>query len=126
MDFCDIIQNFLNEKNINSKELSKSCGIPYTTIRGWFYDKKLPSYNQLLILAKYFNCSADYLLGLEDDFGVKSYDSPTVSALTDDEKELLELYKQLPPERKKMLIYSAQDSLTAWRSKFGAGNVSRK
>ena len=119
MDFCDIVQNFLNEKNINSKELSRLCGIPYTTIRGWFYEKKLPSFTQITILSKFFNCSADYLLGLEDDFGVKSYDSPTVSVLTEQEKELLDLFKQLPPERKKMLIYSAQDSLTAWKSKFG-------
>ena len=111
---------------LTQKEFGKRIDLDAHNIGDWERGKGEPSTEWLCKIAKEFNISVDYLLGLEDDFGVKSFSAPTVSALTEDEKELLELYKQLPPERKKMLIYSAQDSLTAWRSKFGAGNVSRK
>lgn len=56
----------MNEKQINQRQLSIQTNIPTTTISGWLTAGRLPDYNALIKLRKYFNVSADYLLGLTD------------------------------------------------------------
>ena len=45
MTFLDKLNFLMKEHNLNKSTLSKSCGIPYTTIDGWykkgFENKKL-------------------------------------------------------------------------------------
>lgn len=63
MSFLKKLEHLMSIKKIkNLHELSTKCGIPYSTLRG-FYTKgtdkiKLPT---LKTLAKFFNCSIDYL-----------------------------------------------------------------
>lgn len=60
------------------------------------YGKSLPSVENLVKIANYFNCSTDYLLGLTDK---KSY-------LKKEELEIQELiqdYNSLSPDNKKKL-----------------------
>lgn len=63
MTFLNKLENLMTNKKIkNLHELSTKSGIPYSTLRG-FYTKgteniKLPT---LKTLAKFFNCSIDYL-----------------------------------------------------------------
>ncbi len=63
MTFLSKLENLMTKKNIkNLHDLSTKSGIPYSTLRG-FYSKgtdniKLPT---LRALAKFFNCSIDYL-----------------------------------------------------------------
>lgn len=71
--FKDILLNLLNENNINQRQLSKLANIPTTTISGWLNAERLPDYNALIKLRIFFNVSADYLLGLEDETGTKTY-----------------------------------------------------
>ena len=69
--FREILLNLLQENGINQRKLSKDTGIPPTTISGWLNAGRLPDYNALRTLRIYFDVTADYLLGLEDDFGCK-------------------------------------------------------
>lgn len=57
------------EKGINQRQLSVGAQIPPTTISGWINANRLPDYSALIKLAVYFDVSADYLLGLSDEFG---------------------------------------------------------
>lgn len=61
----------MEEKGINQRQLSFSANILPTTISGWLNEGRLPDYNALIKLSNYFEISADYLLGLEDDLGHK-------------------------------------------------------
>ena len=56
------------------------------------------------MLAKYFDVSSDYLLGLSDDLDAPLYSPP----LPADERELLELYRQLNYEGRQRLIARAE------------------
>lgn len=69
--FKDILKNLMEEKGINQRQLSFSANILPTTISGWLNEGRLPDYNALIKLSNYFEISADYLLGLEDDLGHK-------------------------------------------------------
>lgn len=67
--FKQILENLLAEKSINQRKLSIETKIPATTISGWMNAGRLPDYRAIRTLAIYFNVSADYLLGIEDEDG---------------------------------------------------------
>lgn len=46
--------------------LVKDTGISWNTLHGWLTGKSLPSIENLKKLAKFFNCSVDYVLGREN------------------------------------------------------------
>ncbi len=69
--FKEILKDLLAEKGLNQRQLSIKTGIPTTTISGWLKADRLPDYNALIRLRLFFNVSADYLLGLEDESGSK-------------------------------------------------------
>ncbi len=79
MSFLDKLEKLMKSRNIkNLHELSKKCKIPYSTLRG-FYSKgteniKLPT---LKTLAKYFNCSIDYLAD-DDVEEIKPYGNNSI------------------------------------------------
>ena len=66
--FKYILLNLLKEKGINQRQLSIQADIPTTTISGWLHADRLPDYNALKKLAIFFEVSADYLLGLSDEY----------------------------------------------------------
>lgn len=61
--FDDRLKKLRQEKNLNMKQMSKLLGIPYTTYIGYEKNEREPNSEMLGILADFFNCSVDYLLG---------------------------------------------------------------
>lgn len=66
MKFSELLQNLLDEYSITQAILSKNTGIPKTTISGWMNADRLPDYNSIRMLCKYFDISADEILQLND------------------------------------------------------------
>ncbi|MBR1974686.1 MAG: helix-turn-helix transcriptional regulator [Clostridia bacterium] len=66
--FKEILLDLLKEKGLNQNQLSKQADIPLTTISGWINANRLPDYNALRKLSIFFDVSADYLLGLKDEY----------------------------------------------------------
>lgn len=68
MTFLEKLEKLMNEHNLNKSTLSKSCGIPYTTIDGWykkgFEDMRLSTLKKL---AAYFNTTLDFWAYDNDD-----------------------------------------------------------
>ena len=54
------------ERNITQKDLADQTNLSVRAISRWETGVQLPSIDSVIILAKFFNCSTDYLLGLED------------------------------------------------------------
>ena len=69
--FREILLDLLKEKGLNQRQFRQKTGIPATTISGWLNANRLPDYNALIKLRLFFDVSADYLLGLEDETGEK-------------------------------------------------------
>ncbi len=80
--------------------LMQKTGIAQSTISSYFIRGSLPSAEQLIKLAEFFECSIDYLLGRENDFGIIE----SKNNLTLDENELLTIYRKLDIRKQNKLI----------------------
>ncbi|MDR1093539.1 MAG: helix-turn-helix domain-containing protein [Clostridiales bacterium] len=65
--FKDRLREVRIEKQISQDTLAKGLRTYQANIARWESGKKRPTMNYIIALAKYFNVSADYLLGLEND-----------------------------------------------------------
>lgn len=89
------------------KELRKERGLTQQQVanvlsisaRGYTYYElgtNEPSLSALKKLSDFFNCSIDYLVGREDDFGnITIQNENAAPALTDEERRWLEKYRKL-------------------------------
>lgn len=67
-----IIKELRIEKDLQQKELAQVCNTTQDTISLWELGKRKPDADMIILLCKFFDVSADYLLGLEDIDGSKT------------------------------------------------------
>ena len=100
MDLLEKINHLMILQDINRAELSRRTGIPYTTIDGLYkkgYDNiKLSTLQKL---ANYFDVTLDFL--------VRDVE-PAAFPLTDHEKELVDLFRQLNAQGQTVLLKNAR------------------
>lgn len=104
MNIANRLKELRLSQNLTQTELSKLLNIGQTTIASYENGKNQPHIMSLIAYAKFFDCTIDYMAGL-DDGGAPVSSAPT---LPPDEKELLELYRQLNYEGKQRLIARAE------------------
>lgn len=75
----EMIRKLRKDFNISQVELASKLGVTKQCVSNWENDNILPSIEMLIKIAKYFNVSTDYLLGISSE---KTLD---VSGLTDTE-----------------------------------------
>ena len=101
-NFTKILKDLRLEKNLTIGELADKIGYSKTVVYYWETGKRSPNTNALKVLSKFFGVSIDYLLGIEDDLGVKEY-APADAApgaterAMGDEAELLRAFRKLSP-----------------------------
>ena len=66
--FAERLTEMRKEKNLSQNELSKLIGVSVACINRWENDLRIPNIESLSMLCKFFECSADFLIGLEDLF----------------------------------------------------------
>ena len=97
--------------NLAQKQVAHELGITQATISEWESGKTNPSHENLIKLTKLYSCTADFLLGITDRSVIEISNSPDIvklsindlyslinnapasPALSDDEAELLRLYR---------------------------------
>ena len=66
MIFKDRLKELRTERKLKQKEIAESLGISTTCYAGYEQGYREPDLKTLIALCKFFDTSADYLLGLED------------------------------------------------------------
>ena len=66
MQFAERIKALRMEKGVGQNKLAKDLSLSNASISYWETGKQIPSAEVVYKLAKYFNVSADYLLGLKE------------------------------------------------------------
>ncbi len=110
MRFAQIAKELREETGLSQVKLGEKLGISSSGIGHLEVGDCEPNSATLLAYAKFFNVSADYLLGLEDDFGARTATNaaPMGERLTEKEKALLEAFRQLLPETQDFILRSTQ------------------
>ena len=64
--FCKRLKQLRIEHQLSTIEMGKILNVSHTTITRWERGEIVPSILHLINIAKYFEVSADYLLGIEE------------------------------------------------------------
>lgn len=73
MEFYEKLKIIRKEKGLKQKEVAKIIGVSETCYAGYEQGYREPDFRTLKKLVVFFDVSADYLLGLEDETGAKTY-----------------------------------------------------
>jgi len=73
--FGKILKELRLENELGQVALSNALRCSHGIISEWESGKKTPSADTLINIAKFFDVTTDYLLGLEDEFGSKLKDT---------------------------------------------------
>ncbi|MGN1042474.1 MAG: helix-turn-helix domain-containing protein [Christensenellales bacterium] len=71
--FKSLIKELREGAGLSQYALAKEIRVSQSAVAKWELGKTEPTASALISLSKYFKVSADYLLGLEDEFGNKKY-----------------------------------------------------
>lgn len=63
--FKDILKQLRQEKNYGQEQLANALGVSKGIISLWENGLREPNMSSLITLAKFFNTTIDYLVGLE-------------------------------------------------------------
>ena len=92
--FAEKLKTLRIEKNLSQVDLAKMINLSKNTINAYEKKRAEASIETLVKLADIFECTIDYLVGREDDFGIVQ-SSATVPALTALESEMLSHFRAL-------------------------------
>ena len=68
MEFKEILREFLDENNLTQVAFAKIIGVKQSQVSKWLNGKAKPGYDILKGMAKAFNITADYFLGITDNY----------------------------------------------------------
>ncbi len=71
--FAKRLSELLKEYKLSKRRFAKEIGVSNSTVCDWSNGKVQPTAEGIYLTAEYFNESADFLLGLEDETGAKKY-----------------------------------------------------
>ena len=66
MEFKDILKELRTAKNLSQMQLSVKTGLSQSAIAKWELGKTEPTASAIITLARFFNETTDYILGLDD------------------------------------------------------------
>ena len=64
--FSERIKELRTERNLKQREMAEICGLKLRSYQDYEYGKTYPEVPGLIQIAKFFDVSTDYLLGLTD------------------------------------------------------------
>lgn len=114
MTFGQRIQGLMDERDMKQKELATALNLPASTVRNYVRDLREPDFDTLKLFARFFEVSADYLLGYSKyDAGMEEY-----------ELEIFRILRSLTPEQRHIFIQQGKVFVTANRENAKKGTSS--
>lgn len=68
MEFRQILKEFLTENNMSQSTFAKKIGVKPSQVSEWLKGKAKPGYDTLKQMATALNVSADYFLGISENY----------------------------------------------------------
>lgn len=99
--FTQRIDELLAEHEMRRADIVRGTGIGESTIRGW-YKGRIPSAESILLVAKYFGVTVEWLLTGENESTNKN------QMFTKEERKLIEIFRHLDDRDKNAILTMAQ------------------
>jgi len=96
-EFSQRLKDLRSERNISQSTVASATEVSQSVIGDWENDVHEPKASYIAALAKYFNVTSDYLLGLDDQPGHIIVERPKTHNLSEDTRLLLDLCAKLSP-----------------------------
>lgn len=94
------LKRLMEQRGVSRQDLSKVLGVSYFTISDWVNGKKYPRMDKVEMLAEFFCVLKSDLI----EEKVVDRNLPQVQELTEGEKLLLELFRQIPEDAQTMYL----------------------
>lgn len=104
------VKKELKEQGITQTMLAKTLNTGKSTLCEWLNGNNEPPMEQLLKIATVLNVSVDYLVGLEEDSPATVSIKSPAPALSEDEKELLNIFSALSESGKDTVMVAARNA----------------
>ena len=108
---CVRLKELREETGYSYRDLAALCGVSKSSILMYEQGKRNPKREVLEAFADIFNVDMDYLIGrsdirsvYENQINSAKKNSPVEPKLTEGEKMLLELFRQIPEEQQKVFL----------------------
>jgi transcriptional regulator with XRE-family HTH domain len=95
MEFNERLRYLIDCEEIKIKDLAPKLCLSASTLSNYTQGIREPDYDTLRRIADYFGVSIDYLLGHK-------------SPVTDDERQLLALFRSFTPSQRRLLLEQAE------------------
>lgn len=99
----DRLHDLMRNKHCSLKELAKETGISYSAIVMYCRGERHPSRKNQEILADYFNCDIDYLMGRSDVKRSVDLQGVIDNSISSEEVGLLAAYRKAPIKDKTLI-----------------------
>lgn len=119
MTISKTIIELRSEQGLSQKQLADAIGVSQSTIAKIEIDRNEATCSTLRKLASYFGVSSDYILGLEDDFGVKINGLQQNRMLNSEERELIRLFRSLNAPMQNVAL----ETLRLWAGKLSGNDA---
>lgn len=102
--FSSRIKELRLYKNLTQSELAQAIDITQSDVSKYERGQLEPNIRTIRQICSFFNVSADFLLGLEDDESLQPAVPYSTPILTEDEKELVDTFRRMTPNLQKIAI----------------------
>ena len=112
--FASLLKELRAERHVTQTELAQAIGVSPGNVGDWERGRSKPGYDALVALSRYFEIQADYLLGLNPSLEKERIDlsdyiktqglSCDGSPLSEDEADLVAMYRLLPSHEREDLF----------------------
>ncbi len=93
MKFSDKLRMMIEEREITQKRMAAELKIPASTLGGYVQGTSEPDFDTLILLARYFDVSTDFLLDHSSD-----------PAISTKEIDMLRIFRSLTPEEQEIYL----------------------
>ena len=99
----NILKELRMESGLTQMQFAQAIGTSQKNISRWELGETEPSAYYLKKIAEFYKITTDYILGVEDDIGHKTY-SAINNAVTPEEWKIITAYRALSSTNKQMIL----------------------
>jgi transcriptional regulator with XRE-family HTH domain len=97
--FASNLKRYMEVKGKSRNDISEALGISYFTVSDWVNGKKYPRMDKVEMLANYFGVQKSDLIEKKEE-----KTSPEEPKLSEGEKMLLDLFRQVPEDKQELVL----------------------